>query len=181
MQNIQNYLIGGVSAVTSVLNDVVTCRKNNSAFELKKGHAHLLYALTLLGYSFYEISMRRRFALRPHVNPAYRNVCRHTQPLSSLLFGDNLPQSLENIGKGNKIKNKLQNARYFANNRGGFGNRGSWRKRVPGNQSRFNSGNTRRFNNRQFTYLSQDRPRTHASNYGRPKNFRGSNNSQTEK
>jgi hypothetical protein len=70
MQNIQNYLIGGVSAVTSVLNDVVTCRKNNSAFDLKKGHENLFYALTLLGYSSYELSMRRRFALRPHVNPA---------------------------------------------------------------------------------------------------------------
>jgi hypothetical protein len=40
--------------VTSVLNDVITCRKNNSAFDLKKGHENLFYALTLLGYSSYE-------------------------------------------------------------------------------------------------------------------------------
>jgi hypothetical protein len=45
MQNIQKYLIGGVSAVTSVLNDVITCRKNNSAFDLKKGHENLFYAV----------------------------------------------------------------------------------------------------------------------------------------
>ena len=183
MQNIQKYLIGGMSAVTAVLNDIVSSRQNTSSFDVKKGNENLFYALTLLGYSSYEMSMRRRFALRPHIHPAYRNVCRHTQPLSTFLFGDNLPQSLENIGKGNKIKNKL-NAKNFGFNRN-YGNRNSGRKRGQGGNfvRTYNPNVGRNVSNRQFgsfqdRFTGRNQP---SNNVGNSKNARVSNSRQTDK
>jgi len=103
-------------------------------------------------------------------------VCRYTQPLTTLLFGDNLPQSLENIGKGNKIKNKLT-VKTFGNNRGGSANRGFHRRRAPNQNSRIirNAGYGRNFS----SFNSQDsRPRTTVPMNS--KNFKSMSN-QTQK
>ena len=60
-------------------------------------------ALALLGHAQYELSMKRRDAIRPSLNKEYTGLCSQNVPVTSLLFGDDLPQQLNTIKASNKI------------------------------------------------------------------------------
>ena len=200
VQTIQKYLLGGMSAVAMALNEVVKCRTNNEPLDLQKANENLYYAVTLLGYSSYELSMRRRISLRPKVNSAYRNVCRPSRPLTTFLFGDNLPQALDEIGKGNRIRNKFSNH----GGRGGFssggfssGGRGGAnldrRRSTPSSRLVYNHqrggfargfGRSFGFNNRNYNDFQNIRRPGNAGNqgHGQSKNFLNNvNNTQNPK
>ena len=54
-------------------------------------------ALTLLGNSAFEFSMKRREMLKSEVVPGFKSLCRDSQPITSMLFGDELPQSIREL------------------------------------------------------------------------------------
>ena len=54
-------------------------------------------ALTLLGNSAFEFSMKRREMLKSEVAPRFKSLCRDSQPITSMLFGDELPQSIREL------------------------------------------------------------------------------------
>ena len=60
-------------------------------------------ALALLGHAQYELSMKRRDAIRPSLNKDYTGLCSQNVPVMSLLFGDDLQQQLNTIKASNKI------------------------------------------------------------------------------
>ena len=47
-------------------------------------------ALTLLGNSTFEFSMKRREMLKSEVVPGSKSLCRDSQPITSMLCGDKL-------------------------------------------------------------------------------------------
>ena len=53
----------------------------------------LIDAVTLLGNALYDFSMKRRELLKTQVAVGYKSLCRDNQPVSSLLFGDELSQT----------------------------------------------------------------------------------------
>ena len=63
-------------------------------------------ALTLLGNSVYEFSMKRREMLKSEVAPAYKSLCHESQPITTMLFGDELPQSIRNISQVKRMAAK---------------------------------------------------------------------------
>lgn len=54
------------------------------------------------------LSVRRRGALRPELHPSYRYLCALSNPISSELFGDDLPKAVKDITDTNRITSKLQ-------------------------------------------------------------------------
>ena len=54
-------------------------------------------ALTLLGNSEFEFSMKLREMLKSEVAPWFKSLCRDSQPITSMLFGDELPQSIREL------------------------------------------------------------------------------------
>ena len=54
-------------------------------------------ALTLLGNSAFEFSMKRREMLKSEVAPGFKSLCRDSQPITFMLFGDELPQSIREL------------------------------------------------------------------------------------
>ena len=62
-------------------------------------------AFTLLGNSVYEFSMKRRELLKSEVAPAYTSLCHESQPIT-MLFGDELPQSICNISQVKRMAAK---------------------------------------------------------------------------
>lgn len=60
-------------------------------------------ALALLGLVQYELSLKRRDAIRPSLNKDYTGLCSQNVPVTSLLFGDDLQQQLNTIKASNKI------------------------------------------------------------------------------
>ena len=54
-------------------------------------------ALTLLGNSAFEFSMKRREMLKSEVAPGSKSLCRESQPITSMLCGDKLTQSIREL------------------------------------------------------------------------------------
>ena len=54
-------------------------------------------ALTLLGSSAFELSMKCREMRKSEVAPGFKSLCRNSQPITSMLFGDELPQSIREL------------------------------------------------------------------------------------
>ena len=81
----------------------------NKVIEVKKMKADVVLlsdiydlsvdVLTLLGNSVYEFSMKCCEMLKPEVAPAYKSLCHESRPITTLLFGDELPQSIQNISQ----------------------------------------------------------------------------------
>ena len=51
----------------------------------------------------YELSLKRREAIKPSLKKEYAAFCSRNVPVTSLLFGDDLQQQLNNIKASNKI------------------------------------------------------------------------------
>ena len=50
--------------------------------------------------------MNRREMLKSEVAPAYKSLCHESQPIPTLLFGDELPQSIRNISQVKRMAAK---------------------------------------------------------------------------
>ena len=65
--------------------------------------------LTLMGQVQYNLSIRRRYMIRPHLKRKYQNLCNYHVPISSNLFGDELSKEIKNcdaavsVGKENYV------------------------------------------------------------------------------
>ena len=67
-------------------------------------------ALTLLGNLVFEFSMNRREMLTSEFAPGFKSLCRHSQPMTTVLFGDELPQSIRDISQVKRMAAKSVNS-----------------------------------------------------------------------
>ena len=67
-------------------------------------------ALTRLANSVLEFSMKRREMLKSEVAPGFKSLCRESQPITTMLFGDELPQSIRNISQVKRMAAKSVNS-----------------------------------------------------------------------
>ena len=61
------------------------------------------HALALLGHISFELSQRRRDAIRPILHKDYATLCASHVPITNFLFGDELQTQLNHIMASNKI------------------------------------------------------------------------------
>ena len=87
-------------------------------FELVKPHivgnpeAKTLFSdvITLMGQVQYNLSLRRRYMIKPHLKKKYQNLCHISMPISSKLFGDDITKDVKNCDTGISIaKENYQN------------------------------------------------------------------------
>ena len=52
--------------------------------------------LTLMGQIQYNLSIRRRYMIRPHLKKKYQNLCNYNVQITSNLFGDDLAKEIKN-------------------------------------------------------------------------------------
>jgi len=69
-------------------------------------------ALTLMGQVQYNLSVKRRYCIRPHLNRKYASICNVSMPITTKLFGDDVSKDLKacdsllNIGSNRMWKSK---------------------------------------------------------------------------
>ena len=114
-QAFQKNLIKGVIPVIMFTDKVVKAKQDRQEFiPVSDIYDLAVDALTLLGNSVYEFSMRRRELLKSEVAPAYKSLCHESQPITTMLFGDELPQSIRNISQVKRMAAKsVSNKRKF--------------------------------------------------------------------
>ena len=54
-----------------------------------------------------ELNYPRRELMRPQLNANYRHLCSPSNPVTSLLFGDDLPKAVKDISDTNRLSSKL--------------------------------------------------------------------------
>ena len=75
-------------------------------------------AITLMGQVQYNISLRRRYMLRPHLKKKYSSLCNLNTPISSLLFGDDVAQEIKKCETGLRLRRDDNAFNFNARGRG---------------------------------------------------------------
>ena len=106
-------------------------------FEVVKPHiaanqeAKTLFSdiITMMGQVQYNLSLRRRFMIKPHLKKKYHNLCHISMPTSNKLFGDDVSKEVKNSDTGISIAKDGYNSNYYRpyRGRGMFPNRGNYR------------------------------------------------------
>jgi len=95
-QSFHKNLIKGITPVVHLASKVVDAKKRKEdSISFNDVYDLTVDALNLLGNSFYEDSMKRRVMLKSEVAPAYKS-----QPITTMLFGDELPQYSQHLANG---------------------------------------------------------------------------------
>ena len=105
LQKVQKSFVKGATAVVSVVNNLITASGMPSKNEVVN---NLMDGMLLLANANMELNVRRREALRPELHASYRYLCAPSNPISSELFGDDLPKAVKDITDTNRITSKLQ-------------------------------------------------------------------------
>ena len=58
-----------------------------------------------------ELNIRRREALKPELHISYRYLCAPSNPITTELFGDDLPKAVKDVADTNRITSKIHRER----------------------------------------------------------------------
>ena len=103
-QKVQKYLIKGTTAVVQVVNDLISKPDMPSKGQLVN---QLMDGVLLMANSNTELNLRCREALKPELRTSYRYLCAPSNPITTELFGDDLPKAVKDITHTNRITSKL--------------------------------------------------------------------------
>ena len=84
---------------------LLQARRKNKSLDIEQLIRMHTDALGLSGHISFEISQRRRDAIRPNLNKEYATLCASHVPITKMLFGDELQTQLNHIRASNKISN----------------------------------------------------------------------------
>ncbi|XP_068671103.1 uncharacterized protein [Montipora foliosa] len=106
-QAFQKGLIKGIVPEASLASKLVEAKKNKAqSIPVADAYNLAIDALTLLGNSVFEFSMKRREMLKSEVAPGFKSLCHESQPITTMLFGDELPQSIRDISQVKRMAAK---------------------------------------------------------------------------
>ena len=104
LQKVQKSLIKGSTAVVQVVNDLISKPDMPSKGQIVN---QLMNGVLLMAAANIELNLRRREALKPELHTSYRYLCAPSNPITTELFGDDLPKAVKDITDTNRITSKL--------------------------------------------------------------------------
>ncbi|XP_053408795.1 uncharacterized protein LOC123564500 [Mercenaria mercenaria] len=90
---IQNLVATGIVPViklAEIMGDAMT----------QKAKEYISDAITMFGQVQYQLSLRRRYIIRPNLKRKYKNICNQSTPVTSQLFGDDISKEIKNCETG---------------------------------------------------------------------------------
>ena len=90
--------------MVQVVNDLISKPDMPSKGQLVN---QLMDGVLLMANSNTELNLRRRKALKPELPTSYRYLCSPSNPITTELFGDDLPKVVKYITDTNRITSKL--------------------------------------------------------------------------
>ena len=140
-KRIQAKLTRGLAALSRMTEMILNNKKTSTIPDYTGLLEKAMTAFALLASANYELSLRRREVMRFELNPRFARLCFASTPVTTDLFGDEMPKLVEDIQRSHKIERNIT----YRGKRGGYqnqGRRGYGRGR--GNQS--NRGNRQYYN-----------------------------------
>ena len=106
LQEIQKNLVKSAQPMIQLLDTVLKLQVEQTPVDSSQILPLIADAVTLLGHASYLTSLKRREFLKPDIAPAHQSVCSKSNPVTTNLFGDELPKHIKEIGEVNKISRK---------------------------------------------------------------------------
>ena len=103
-QKVQKSLVKGIIIIVTEVNKLMG---NSRIQNVDDTVGSLMDGVLLLANANQELNYRRRELMRPQFNASYRHLCSPSNPVTSLLFGDNLPKAVKDISDTNRLSSKL--------------------------------------------------------------------------
>ena len=104
LQKLQKNIFKSAQPMLLLFDTVVKAKAEKKAIQLIEISPTLGDAVTLIGHASYLASLKRREFLKPDISSAYQSVCSKSNPVTTFLFGDELPKHIKDIV--NKISRK---------------------------------------------------------------------------
>lgn len=107
-QKLQQPLIAGITAVTEVLNAFVQAEMGEgSAPTAEHVMTGLSDAVSLLCDSCHGLDVRRRVGFKQDMREEFRSLCSNSAPVTALLFGDELSESVKALSETTKVTKQI--------------------------------------------------------------------------
>ena len=103
-QKVQKSLLKGIIIIVTEANKLMG---NSGPQNVDDTVGSLMDGVLLLANANQELNYRRRELMRPQLNASYRHLCSPSNPVTSLLFGDDLPKAVKDISDTNRLSSKL--------------------------------------------------------------------------
>lgn len=107
LQEIQKYIVKATQPLVIALDKIISAKNKKESIDPSILLPELADTLSFLGHASYQSSLKRREALKPHINQHYQSVCSKNTPITKWLFGDELAKNIKDIGEVNKISKKV--------------------------------------------------------------------------
>ena len=99
LQELQKNEIKCAQPMLLLFDTVVKAKAEKKAIQPIEISPMLADAVTLIGHASYLASLKRKEFLKPDISSAYQSVCSKSNPVTTFLFGDELPKHIKDIGE----------------------------------------------------------------------------------
>ena len=133
---LQDTLLKVSSAIIVTADDLLSHREKKTSPNYKQIIPRLTDSVALIGHVHKELSFKRRDAIRPFLNQEFKPACSRTLKPRKLLFGEDLPKTLQELKTTHKIMHKVtpnthrgsnfQKNRYTSQYKGHYNNKPFW-------------------------------------------------------
>lgn len=123
MKNIQTIIVKGAIVLTKVVNKLDTILETDASksSELSGVLEDCMDSVALMGHANRQICLLRREMMKPDVLDDYGHLFNQNVSYDKFLFGGDVPKKVDDIGKCNRIANRIRGGGYRGGFRGGFG------------------------------------------------------------
>jgi len=89
------------------VDDLLSHREKKTTPDYKALISRRTDSVALIGHVHKELSFKRRDAIRPYLNQEFKQACSRTLKPSKLLFGEDLPKTLQELKTTNKLMSSV--------------------------------------------------------------------------
>ena len=106
IQEVQKNIVKSAQPLVQLFDSVLVAQNQRKMLQPSEILPVIGDAITFLGHASFLASLKRREFLKPDIAVAYQFVCSKSNPVTTVLFGDELPKHIKDIGEVNKIAKK---------------------------------------------------------------------------
>ncbi|CAB3992944.1 Hypothetical predicted protein [Paramuricea clavata] len=105
LQKVQSFLLKGLLPLVQLLEN---CRQSDDRSTDKGKIIKLaLDSVSLVAQANVELNSRRRALIKPDLNEKFQQICGDHVPITTLLFGDDVAKTLQDIASTNRVSQKV--------------------------------------------------------------------------
>ena len=110
LQNVQKAVMKGLIPIVKLADKFLQLKtnKNGETPDPNEVFNEIANGVTLILAGHHNLNMMRRELVKPDLNKDFKSICSQNCPITTELFGDDLPKRLKDIGDANKAGNKVQ-------------------------------------------------------------------------